>query len=142
MSEKIYVRYGDAHSKHYKKSVLSSHLVSNTKDEEGNVIHTKLYTDLHLLLREKNIHKQIGLDALRSYVESIQLTEKSMPTDLTDEQLFQLIEPRTINNLTDAYQYAKYIEAHSKEIKKRYDEVTKHAKTLRKYASNLNNDNK
>lgn len=125
-------RYGDGHSRFYKPSVISPLLCSNTQDDKGNVVHTTIFNDVNLLLRQKDVSKSVGIDALRNYVESL-MVERKESHNFTDDELFQLIEPKSINTLTDAYQYAKYIEAHSKEIKDKYDNIVKHKKAYDDY---------
>ena len=115
---KIVVPYGAGHTKKYTKSVVSDFLVE--RDPESGAVHYN--SDIHLILRQKNLHKTIGIDVLRSYCESL---DNGSPEShqFSDDELFQLIDPKGINTITDSYEFAKYIEKHSQEINSKYKEL-------------------
>lgn len=117
------IRYGHDHSKQYKKPIVSDFL--SVQNENGEVV--KRHRDLYLLLRQKDLQRKIGVEALRSYVENMLQPQTPRPS-LSDEQLFQLIEPKSIDNITDAYQYSRYLQSVHGDIKSKYDELQKYAK--------------
>lgn len=112
------IAFGAAHSKSYKRPVISSFLTAH--DAAGKVI--KRHRDLYLLLRQKNLQQKIGLETIRNYVEKMIQPVTPMP-NLSDDELFQLIEPKSIDNITDAYQYARYLQSRHNEVKDKYEEL-------------------
>ena len=137
---RINISYGDAHSKRYQPSVISSFLIE--KDEKGNII--RFNNDVKLLLRQKDLHKSIGYDCIRAYVDTLNRTHEQ-PHNLTDDQLMSLIPPDGIDTITDVYQYNKYLDAHKDTIKKHYDEYQARAKREKewyKYYSSSSSDEK
>lgn len=117
-----FIRYAIGHSKKYSKSPVADFLIDSHGDSENDIC---LCNDIKLLLREKNLHKKIGSDLLRDYVESLQKQSSldSEHVNFSDEELFQLIEPKDINNLTTSYLYAKYIKDNESKLKSRYDDI-------------------
>lgn len=120
MKKQLNPRYGVKHSRHYKPSVISSFLVSTTED--GQPI--KHHSDLYLLLRQNNLQKKIGLEVIQNYIEQLERPSAPRP-QLSDEQLLALIEPKEINNITDAYQFARYLQQNHESVSKKYDEYKK-----------------
>lgn len=109
--------YGLRHSKQYVPDPISQFLYE--KDDDGNLI--KKHSDIHLLLREKDLQKQIGTEVCRRYFESLQRSDSSIDTSsLTDDELFDLVPLKAVNNLTTSYEFSKYLEAHKKELKENY----------------------
>lgn len=121
MTKQINIPYGVGHSKFYNKSIIADFLVD--KDDDNNISH--INSDVNLLLRQKTIHRKVGIDQLREYVQGLMHDNPDMP-DFTDDELFQLIEPKSINNLTTCYEYAKYLQANSKDVKSRFETLKKH----------------
>lgn len=116
--------YGLAHTRFYTKSVISDYLV-NTSDD-GVV---EISSDVNLLLRQKTLHRKIGIEALRDYVDTLRVTQSDVPS-YTDDELFQLIEPKAVNNLTTCYEYAKYLQSHQDEVKQRHESLKSRKKAL------------
>lgn len=117
--------YGDGHTKRYNPSEISQFLVEH--DEEGNVI--RYNNDVRLLLHQKNLHKKIGLDVVRSYVDGLNRNPEPQH-NLTDDQLMSMLPPDEIDTFTEAYQYRKYLEENSKEFKSKYEKMQKDAEVL------------
>lgn len=115
---KRYPLVADAHSKHFSSSTVLNFVCS--RDDSGRVL--KYHSDIHLLLREKNLEKMVGTEALRHYVDSLRTNVAPSP-EMSDEELFKLIEPREIGTITDAYQYSRYIREHSDDMKAKYDNL-------------------
>ncbi|AXF52719.1 MAG: hypothetical protein [Microviridae sp.] len=115
--------YGIDHSKFYNPSIVSNFL--SEFDEKGNFI--KRHSDVHLLLRQQNLHKSIGVESLRRYFEQQNMagnqTALFSTDNLSDDELFDLIEPKSINNLTSAYEFGRYLEAHDKELKQKVKDL-------------------
>lgn len=117
--KKAKIRYGSSHSKKLKDSIISPFL--RERDEEGNVI--KIHSDVHLLLRQQNIVQTIGVDAVRQYLGQMLGSKSQTPENLSDEELFALIPPKEVNNLTTVYEYSKYLKEHETDFKNRYDKL-------------------
>lgn len=136
-TKKVRIFYGASHSKTYTKSVVSDFLVD--KDKENGF--TKYHSDVNLLLRQQSLHKKIGVDLLRDYVNGLEISERDKH-DFTDDELFSLIEPKEINNLTTAYEYAKYLKKNSDDIKKRYKDMKKAKDDYDSYVKMFHNKDK
>lgn len=115
--------YGLRHTKKYKPSIVTPFL--DERDENGNLI--KRHSDVYLILRQESLQRSIGIDALRRHFDSSRMNgNTSMSTDgLTDDQIFDLIEPKAVNNLTTAYEWANYLKEHEEELKAKRDEYVK-----------------
>ena len=115
--------YGLRHTKKYKPSIVTSFL--NERDSDGNLI--KRHSDVYLILRQESLQRSIGIDALRRHFDAARMNgNTSMSTDgLTDDQIFDLIEPKAVNNLTTAYEWANYLKEHEDELKAKRDEYVK-----------------
>lgn len=121
-----YPEYTSLHSKKYQASIINPYLAD--KDEKDNIV--KVHSDLYLLLRQQQLHKSIGLDNLRAYVDNMQRPAQASLPNLTDDELFTLIEPKQINNITDAYQYSRYLQSHHEEIKSKYKDLCDKRKSV------------
>ncbi len=119
MSKTVEIPYGIGHTEYYQKSVVADFLLDVDESEERQC---KLHNDINLILRQKTLHRQIGLDALRTYVQGLE-RQQAEQHDFTDEELFSLIEPKFINNMTTAYEYAKYLQENSKDVESRYKSI-------------------
>lgn len=115
----VNVSYGVGHSKKYRPSIISP--VCMDCDEDGKIVH--VHSDSYLLLRQEALSKRMGVEAIKSYFDSIRVQSVSSVPDLSDDELFSAIIPKEINNITDAYQYAKYLKDNHSEVKKRYDNL-------------------
>lgn len=114
--------YGVSHTKSYKPSVISPFLIDKSAD--GKFL--KRHSDAYLLLRQNKLQQTIGAEAIRSYLDQQRAvaTSSLIPHDnLTDDELFQLIEPKDVNNLTTAYEFAQYLEQNSKQVKAKHKEL-------------------
>lgn len=127
MSKDIQLPYGSSHTKRYSKSIISDLLVE--RDENGVII--GITNDVNLLLRQKTIHRKVGIDNLRDYVQGLMQESKddSIP-NFSDDELFQLIEPKSINNLTTSYEYAKYLQEKAHDVRSRFDELVAKKKRI------------
>lgn len=112
--------YGISHSRHYEPSVVTSFL--DERDENGMLI--KRHNDVHLILRQESLQRSIGIETLRRHFDQMRMNgNTSMSTDnLTDDELFQLIPPKSVNNLTTAYEWANYLQDHEADLKKKHKE--------------------
>lgn len=128
---KVKIVYGAGHTRRYNKSIVADFLVTSSDDVDKV---TKIHSDINLLLRQKNVHKSIGIENLRDYVEHLQMSEPEKH-NFTDDELFSMIEPKSINNLTTMFEYARYIQDRSEKIKEKYDELIKAKKS---YLENIN----
>mgnify|MGYP003303518160 CR=1 FL=1 len=138
MANKKYIPniYGLGHSKFYTKSVVADFLID--RDDDGNVIN--INSDVNLILRQKSIYRKVGVENLRDYVQNLMREDKTRDMrDFSDDELFQLIEPKSINTLTTAYEYAKYLQANSKQVKERYETIRKERDNYEIYVSKFRN---
>ena len=117
----VKIPFGIGHSKFYTKSIIADFLVD--RDDKNNVLH--INSDVELVLRQKTLHRKIGTDSLREYVQGLMREFPETP-DFSDEELFQLIEPKSINNLTTCYEYANYLQSHQDDVKRRFESLKKH----------------
>lgn len=125
--------YGAQHSRKYKPSVVSSFLVD--RDDKGRVV--KIHSDVHLLLHQENLQKKIGIDAIRNYIDQMHVNATPRP-NLTDDELFGLIEPKEINNITDAWKFAKYLQDNSDKVKTAYNDYVAKRKELEQFKQKYN----
>lgn len=117
--EKRNIYYGINHSRQYKPSCVSPFLFD--RDEEGNIMY--IHSDIYLLLRQKNIEEKIGVQRLREYITDLQIERKIGNEQLSDDELFKLIEPKSINTITDAYQFSKYLRYNNDKIIQKHKEI-------------------
>lgn len=127
METKIHpcLTYGKQHSRSYVPSILAPFLVD--RDDKGRVV--KQHSDVHLLLHQQNLQKKIGVDAIRNYLDKLHRDPTPRP-DLSDDELFSLIEPKEVNNLTDAWKFAKYLQGNSDKVRTKYDDLCAKAKKI------------
>lgn len=115
----VEIPFGIAHSNFYVKSIVRDYLIDVSSDEEKVC---KLHSDINLILRQKTLHREIGIPALRDYVTSLEFVQ-SDKHDYSDEELLSLIPPRDVNNLTTAFEYTRYLKENEKQMKQRYNEL-------------------
>ena len=130
MSKEINIPYGVGHSKFYSKSVISDFLVD--RDADNNIVH--INSDVNLLLRQKTIHRKIGIENLRDYVEGLMSQDKTDGMhNFSDDELFQLIEPKSVNNLTTCYEYTKYLQDNAEKLKAKFEDLKKQKTSYEAY---------
>lgn len=112
-------RYGLGHTKKYTKSVVADFLVSVSNDEDKVV---QYRSDVNLILRQKNLHNTIGIDVLRNYLQNLDLGQPDSH-HFSDDELFNLIDPKGVNTITDAFEFSKYLQKHDAAIKERYNNL-------------------
>lgn len=122
-------KFGLMHTKKYEPSVFSKFL--HDVDDSSQQVQ-KLHSDVYMLLRQKSIDNQIGATAIREYIDSLRVNNTPTP-QLTDDELFSLIEPREVNNITDAYKYAQYLEGNSVKVKNKLKDLEKKYKTYQSW---------
>lgn len=129
--------YGVAHSRFYKPSVVSRLLPE--RDKNGDIVVVR--SDSYLLLRQNNLEQQIGVESLRRYLDSMRGTSDYIDTSaLTDDELFSLIPPRGVNNLTTSHEYAEFLKAKSDDlVRQGKDYVGKHTRMLKYFGGSKNN---
>ncbi len=119
------VGYGMSHSKFYKPSILSNLLAE--VDDDGNLVHFN--NDIYLLTRKEKLMQKIGVDSVRAYISNmLRAGETTERANLTEEQLFSLIDPKEVNNLTTQYEYMKYLKNNHSKFKKDYENAVRSAK--------------
>lgn len=125
--------YGKQHSRTYKPSVVAPFLVE--RDDKGRCV--KIHSDVHLLLHEQNLQRKIGTDAIRNYIDSLYVNAEPRPA-LSDDELFGLIEPKEINNITDAWKFAKYLQDNSDKVKSAYKDYVAKRRELENFNKKYN----
>lgn len=133
---KVNISYGVSHHKKYRPSIISKFLMD--VDEERII---QVHSDTYLLLRQKNLAQTIGADSIRQYIDSLLVSHSPTP-EFTDEELFQSIIPREINNITDANKYAQYLKSHHDEIKAKYNDLKNKKKQYLEFKSFRADSNK
>lgn len=122
--------YGAKHTKRYRPSVISSVLCD--VDENGNL--QALHSDAYFLLRQKNLHEKIGVEAIRTYLDRMGLGASSPDgTNLSDDELIALIPPKDVDNLTDVWKYGRYLQEKGKEILEKAKEAHARHKSYSDY---------
>lgn len=91
------------------------------RDNEGNLIRES--SDIEFILSEKYVNSKFSLDQIRQYISSNQAISSGIDTTrMSDAQILSLVPPRSVNTLTDAYQYSKYLSYQKDYIKGKIDE--------------------
>lgn len=86
------------------------------RDEQGNFI--RMQSDIEFILSEKYVNSKFSLDQIRSYISSNKAISSGIDTTkMSDEQIMSLVPPRSVNTLTDAYQYSKFLASQKDAIK-------------------------
>lgn len=116
--------YGIAHTKQYKPSIISQFL--SETDEGGRLVHVN--SDVYLLTRQDSLIKKIGVESVRAYIAGMLQTDSQQSQMFTDEQLFSLIEPKEVNNLTTRYEFMQYFKKSHDKLKARYDKLKESSK--------------
>lgn len=116
--------FGINHSKYYKPSVVSPFL--EEKDDKGRLI--RRHSDVYLLLRQERLQKSIGVESLRAYISQMASRGEvsPIPADMSDDDLFNLIEPKDVDNLTDAWKFGQYLNQRKEELTGKYNSLRKH----------------
>lgn len=129
--------YGISHSKEYKPSIVGQ--ILSDVDEDGNLI--KHHSDAYFLLRQNKLQQTIGAETVRAYIDQLRATQGSNAIDtanLSDDDLFGLIEPKEINNLTTAYEFSKYLASRSEQVKSKYNELCEKKKNYGDFCKRYN----
>lgn len=91
------------------------------RDNDGNLIRET--SDIEFILSEKYVTSKFSLDQIRQYISSNKAVSSGIDTSrMTDAQILSLVPPRSVNTLTDAYQYSKYLSSQKDYIKGKIDE--------------------
>lgn len=143
MKEKISpaLSYGLSHTKQYKPSPIAPFLIE--RDSKGRFI--KRHSDAYLLLRQRKLQESIGVDVIRGYLDALRSVHGSslIPhEDLTDDELFSLIEPKQVNNLTTAHEFAKFLKSNKDGIIEKHKQVVKEHQSRTKWYEMFGNGKK
>lgn len=91
------------------------------RDNEGNLIREA--SDIEFILSEKFVNSKFSLDQIRQYISSNKAISSGIDTTkMSDAEILSLVPPRSVNTLTDAYQYSKYLSSQKDYIKSKIDE--------------------
>ncbi len=105
------------------------------RDENGNLIRET--SDVEYILGSTYNDNATAMETIRQYLISNHSTSSSLDfSNLSNEEIMNLIPPRSINSITDAYQYSKFLDHNSSYIKKKVDEY----ETFMKQQSEQNKD--
>lgn len=106
--------YYKAITKYYSRPSFES--LQILRDEQGNFI--RMQSDIEFILSEKYVNSKFSLDQIRSYISSNKAISSGIDTTkMSDEQIMSLVPPRSVNTLTDAYQYSKFLASQKDAIK-------------------------
>lgn len=93
------------------------------RDDEGNLIRET--SDVEYILGMTYNDNATAMEVVRQYLVGNSIVSSSLDVSkLTNEQIMNLIPPRSINTLTDAYQYSKFLEQNHKYIEKKAKEYS------------------
>ena len=97
------------------------------RDNEGNLIREA--SDIEFILSEKFVSSKFSLDQIRQYINSNKAISSGIDTSkMTDNEILSLVPPRSVNTLTDAYQYSKYLSSQKDYIKEKIQDFkSKHS---------------
>lgn len=91
------------------------------RDNDGNLIREA--SDIEFILSEKFVSSKFSLDQIRQYINSNKAISSGIDTSkLSDNEILSLVPPRSVNTLTDAYQYSKYLSSQKDYIKDKINE--------------------
>lgn len=104
----------------YEPSVISTCCIS---DCDGM---TKIHSDIHMILRERSLSDMISPSQFRQIVDDLTRDSRGSVDDgLTDDQRFETIIGRRLTEFTDVYQFTKYLDSHTDEVKASYEKYQK-----------------
>lgn len=110
-------------TKHYSRPSFEQLQV--LRDNDGNLI--REVSDIEFILSEKFVTSKFSLDQIRQYISSNKAISSGIDTTkMSDNEILSLVPPRSVNTLTDAYQYSKYLSSQKDYIKEKLDEYRKH----------------
>lgn len=111
--------YYSAITKAYQRPSFES--LQTLRDNNGNLI--REISDIEFILGEKFISSKFSLDQIRQYISSNKAISSGIDTTkMSDNEILSLVPPRSVNTLTDAYQYSKYLSSQKDYIKDKIDE--------------------
>lgn len=94
------------------------------RDDNGNLIRET--SDVEYILGSTYNDNATATEVIRQYLVSNSAISSNIDlSNLSSEEIMNLVPPRSINTLTDAYQYSKFLEQNSSYIKKKVDEYQK-----------------
>lgn len=93
------------------------------RDEQGNLIRET--SDVEYILGMTYNDNATAMEVVRKYLVGNTIVSSSVDvSNLSNEQIMNMLPPRSINTLTDAYQYSKFLEQNSKYIEKKAKEYS------------------
>lgn len=93
------------------------------RDDNGDLIRET--SDVEYILGMTYNDNATAMEVIRQYLVSNSVVSSSLDVSkLSNEQIMNLIPPRSINTLTDAYQYSKFLEENHKYIEKKAKEYS------------------
>lgn len=108
--------YYSAITKAYQRPSFES--LQILRDNNGNLI--REISDIEFILGEKFISSKFSLDQIRQYISSNKAISSGIDTSkMSDNEILSLVPPRSVNTLTDAYQYSKYLSSQKDYIKEK-----------------------
>ena len=126
--------FGLSHSLQIRKQPILDVSVDEL-DSSSHLV--KFRSDVELLLYDKSLQTKLGADALRYYLDNLNSSDSSDTSKFSDDELFQLIDPKDVNTITDAYEYARYIKQHSEQVKENYKAMQLRKKSEQALAESL-----
>lgn len=101
------------------------------RDEDGQLIRET--SDVEYILGSTYNDNATATETIRQYLISNHSSSSSVDfSNLSNKEIMDLIPPRSINSITDAYQYSKFLEQNSSYIKKKVSEYEKFIKEQNK----------
>lgn len=93
------------------------------RDDDGHLIRET--SDVEYILGMTYNDNATAMEVVRQYLVGNSIVSSSLDVSkLSNEQIMNMLPPRSINTLTDAYQYSKFLEQNSKYIEKKAKEYS------------------
>ena len=104
-------------SKHLERSVFEDLTVLT--DDKGNFI--RFTSDVEYILGLRYNDNATAAEVIRQYLVKNNLTPSSVDvSSLSTNEIIQSIPPRSVNTITDAYQFSKFLDSQKNHFKEHF----------------------
>lgn len=109
-------------SKRLERSVFEDLTVLT--DDKGNFI--RFTSDVEYILGMKYNDNATATEVVRQYLAKNHLTPTNVDvSSLSNKEIFQSIPPRSVNTITDAFQFTKFLESQKNHFKEHFKKLEK-----------------
>lgn len=93
-------------------------------DDKGNLI--RFTSDIEYILGMRYNDNAVASEVIRQYLAKNHLTPNSVDvSSLSTKEIFQSIPPRSVNTITDAFQFSKFLESQKNHFKEHFKKLEK-----------------